>query len=286
MKRDSRAPQTGMIVALCVALGVLWLVALYGTYEESKREKYDVRVSPGAVTYGTHSTATIPMTSVSTHHSAVPMISGGAIRHYAHYGHATMPSATSGSGYRLHTTSSATVHTLGSGGGGGGVGGASSSSSSSRGINYSGGSVSMPTLALATPTYATGRTTTSLMAPQTQEVTAAPGRVGHVRKAVVDDSDGEAGERRADNTDPTLWWYWDEDLGWVTESDMSVGTKWNNNGTWYTWNGSSWVADSGGDVGDPTNTPIGDAPWHWMLLLMAVYGGAKVWKRNKTKNLI
>ena len=282
-----RAPQARMLGALCVALAALWLVALYGTYEESKREKYDVRVSPGAVTYGTHSTATIPMTSVATRRSAVPMISGGAVRNYAHYGHATMPSATSGSGYRLHTLSSATVHTLGSGGGGGGIGGASSSSSSSRGITYSGISVSMPTLALATPTYATGRIATSLMATQTQEVAAAPGRVGHVRKAVVDDSDGEAGERRADNTDPAVWWYWSEDEGWVTESEgIPNGTLWNDNGTWKKYENGKWKPVSGGDVADPTDTPLGDAPWHWMLLLMAVYGGAKVWKRNKTKNLI
>ena len=283
-----RAPQAGLLVSLCVALGALWLVALYGTYEESRREKYDVRVRPGAVTYGTHSTATIPMTSVSTHRSAVPMISGGAIRHYAHYGHAAMPSATSGSGYRLHTTSSATVHTLGSGGGGGGIGGASGSSSSSRGINYSGGSVSMPTLAMATPTYATGRIATSLMAAQTQEVAAAPGRVGHVRKAAPVD-DGESGDREEDDEVGGKWWYWNEDEGWVTESEgigIPNGTLWNDNGTWKKWENGEWKPVSGGDVGDPTNTPIGDAPWHWMLLLMAVYGGAKVWKRNKTKNLI
>lgn len=269
-----------MLGALCVALSALWLVALYGTYEESKREKYDVRVSPGAVTYGTHSTATIPMISVSTHHSAVPMISGGAIRHYAHYGHAAMPSATSGSGYRLHTTSSAMVHTIGSGGGGGGIGGASGSSSSSRGISYSGASVSMPTLASATPTYATGRTTTSLMAAQTQEVAAVPGRPGHVRMAKPDDDDGEEGDWSDDDEGDNDWWYKDED-GWrrptvgETRIDPVLGYS-------VTWTGSEWVKSSEYEPG----VPIGDAPWLWMLLLMAVYGGAKVWKRNKTKNLI
>jgi hypothetical protein len=127
------------------------------------------------------------------------------------------------------------------------------------------------------------------MATQTQEVAAAPGRVGHVRKAVVDDSDGEAGERRADNTDPAVWWYWSEDEGWVTESEgigIPNGTLWNDNGTWKKYENGEWKPVSGGDVADPTDTPLGDAPWHWMLLLMAVYGGAKVWKRNKTKNLI
>lgn len=279
MKRDMRAPQAGLLVSLCVALGALWLVALYGTYEESRREKYDVRVNPGAVTYGTHSTATIPMTSVSTHRSAVPMISGGAIRHYAHYGHATMPSATSGSGYRLHTTSSATVHTLGSGGGGGGVGGASSSSSSSRGINYSGGSVSMPTLAMATPTYATGRIATSLMAAQTQEVAAAPRRVGHVRKAAPTEDGEWDGEEREEGG---KYWIWDGEE-WIEAGDIPVGTTKIEGGITYRWNGSAW--EIVGDQQDP-GLPIGDAPWHWMLLLMAVYGGAKVWKRNKTKNLI
>ena len=275
MKRDMRAPQTRMLGALCVALAALWLVALYGTYEESRREKYDVRVSPGAVTYGTHSTATIPMTSVATRRSAVPMISGGAVRNYAHYGHATMPNAASGSSYRVHTLSSATVHTLGSGGGGGG-GMSSGSSSSSRGINYSGVSVSMPTLALATPTYATVRSEQSSTLASSVEST--PGRVGHIRKAAPVD-EGEDGEWR--NGGENDWWYYD---GWDWVAPWEGATRIVGDVT-YKYEGGSWVPMS--DQGDPTNPdPLGDAPWHWMLLLMAVYGGAKVWKRNKTKNLI
>ncbi len=279
-----RAPQTGLIVSLCVALGALWLVALYGTYEESKREKYDVRVSPGAVTYGTHSTATIPMSSVSTHRSAVPMISGGAIRHYAHYGHATMPSATSGSGYRLHTTSSATVHTLGSGGGGGGVGGASSSSSSSRGINYSGGSVSMPTLAMATSSRSSSAASLfSQSAMTTTETSPAssPARRGGIRRGIPSGDGSYDGEWRNGGGGDDDWYHWDEWGGWI---HVVIGDTRIEDGVTYEWNGT-WKPV--GDQGDPTNpTPLGDAPWHWMLLLMAVYGGAKVWKRNKTKNLI
>lgn len=277
MKRDSRAPQAGMIVALCVALSALWLVALYGTYEESKREKYDVRVSPGAVTYGTHSTATIPMSSVSTHRSAVPMISGGAIRHYAHYGHATMPSATSGSGYRLHTTSSATVHTIGSGGGGGGIGGASGSSSSSRGISYSGASVSMPTLAMATSTYATSRST---FTSSDETLASASSSMREVRKSKPLD-DGNDGDWSDDGAGDGDWYYWDDwDGEWKSPWEGALRIE---GGITYRWNGSAWEVV--GDQQDP-GLPIGDAPWLWMLLLMAVYGGAKVWKRNKTKNLI
>lgn len=276
MKRDMRAPQARMLGALCVALAALWLVALYGTYEESKREKYDVRVSPGAVTYGTHSMATIPMTSVATRRSAVPMISGGAVRNYAHYGHATMPNAASGSSYRVHTLSSATVHTIGSGGGGGGVGGASSSSSSSRGISYSGVSVSLPTLAFATPTRSmassysmTGESATSSEAPIHS--------VGLRRTPGYDGS--REGEQREEGG---KYWIWDGEE-WIEAGDIPVGTTKIEGGITYRWNGSAW--EIVGDQQDP-GLPIGDAPWLWMLLLMAVYGGAKVWKRNKTKNLI
>lgn len=281
MKKQFNDPRGGMIIALGVLLTALWLVIAYGAYEESKREKYEVRVKPGAVTYGTHSTTTIPMSSVSMHRSAVPMISGGAIRHYAHYGHATMPSATSGSGYRLHTTSSATVHTIGSGGGGGGIGGASSSSSSSRGISYSGASVSMPTLAMATSTYATSRST---FTSSDETLASASSSTRKVRKAKPSD-DGNDGDWSDDGAGDGDWWYWDDWAGeWIGPWDGALRIE--GGVTYkYEYEGGKWVPV--GDQGDPTNpTPIGDAPWHWMLLLMAVYGGAKVWKRNKTKNLI
>lgn len=280
MKKNFNDPRGGLIIALGVLLAALWLVIAFGAYEELKREKYEVRVKPGAVTYGTHSTTTIPMSSVSTHRSAVPMISGGAIRHYAHYGHATMPSATSGSGYRLHTTSSATVHTIGSGGGGGGIGGASSSSSSSRGISYSGVSVSLPTLAMATSTYATSRST---FTSSDETLASASSSTRKVRKAKPS-SPGEDGEWQYGGGGDSDWWWYDEYEGdWipVTERD----TRPAGGGNYYEYIDGAWVLVD--DHGNPIQPqPLGDAPWHWMLLLMAVYGGAKVWKRNKTKNLI
>ena len=135
----------------------------------------------------------------------------------------------------------------------------------------------MPTLALATPTFA-AQSELSM----TSALAAAPGRNGHVRKAVVDDSDGEPGERRADDTDPGKWWYWNEDEGWMTESEgITTGTLWNNGGTWYVWNGSEWVLNSGTDVQDPTNTPVGATPWMLMLLLAAGYGIVKTIRRKQ-----
>ena len=63
---------------------------------------------------------------------------------------------------------------------------------------------------------------------------------------------------------------------------MVIGDTRIDRGVTYEWNGTSW--NPVGDQGDPTNpTPLGDAPWHWMLLLMAVYGGAKVWKSKKQR---
>ncbi len=145
-----------MIVALGVLIAAIWMLAIYDTIQDAHEEKYDVSVRPGAVSYGIHSSATVPMVSSPTRHTAAPMISGSAVRSYAHYGHASMPSSAVGSGFKMHATSSATVHTVGSGNGGGG--GTSSSPAGgkggSRGIAYGGGSVSMPSLALATTSFA------------------------------------------------------------------------------------------------------------------------------------
>ncbi len=272
MKNDLRTPRLGMAVALCVALTALWLVALYGTYEDSQREKYDVRVTPGAVTYGTHSTAIIPTVSVPMRHSSVPMISGGAVRSYAHSGHAATPSATSGSGFRLHTTSSATVHTIGSGGGSNNqspITNHQSSSSSARGIQSSGVSVSMPTLALATPTYAaqSEMSTTSALAT-------APGRNGHVRKVHDNGAGGMDGDY--DGEPYNGQWWSSDDEEWKDEPfDGAIDIR--ADGT-YKYQSGIWVKIS--DAGDP-GVPIGTTPWLVMLLLAGVYGIAKTIRKKR-----
>lgn len=278
MKNNLKTPRMGMVVALCVALTALWLVALYGTYEDSQREKYDVRVIPGAVTYGTHSMAIIPTVSVPMRHSSVPMISGGAVRSYAHSGHAATPSAT-GSGFRLHTTSSATVHTIGSGGGGGSMGTSSGSSSSSRGIQSSGVSISMPTLALATPTYVT-QSETFL----TSSLAAAPGRNGRVKKAAPG-WDGDEGDTEEDSDESGKWWYWDPDgEEWVTDENMSgsyVGLTRNTGSGIEVWNGSSWVTM---EEWQNPGVPVGATPWLLMLLFVGAYGIVKT--MHKKQNTI
>jgi len=152
------SPRVGAAVFFLIGVSALWVCAVIALTQESKRETYDVAIRPGAVSYGTHSSATVPLVS-SPHHGAVtPLVSGNTVRSYAHSGHASAPAANTSA--QIHTTSSAAVKSVGSGsGGGGGIGGAmaasgGSHSSSSRGIQYGGGaSVSLPSLALVTPAY-------------------------------------------------------------------------------------------------------------------------------------
>ena len=262
MRNNERTPRLGMIVALGAAIVAIWLVALYGTYEDAKKEKYDVGVRPGAVTYGTHSSAVVPMVSSPMHSTSAPMISAGAIRSYAYQGHATMLSTTTGAGFKLHTTSSATVHTLGSGGGSGSIGSASGSSSSSRGITYGGASVSMPTFALMTPTYASENTALS------QRRGVGPRRVHE---------DGFGGYEGDYSGEYYGGQWWSEDDGWVDEP--FEGCVKNEGGLLYRYEGGEWVLQ--GNQGDPSNTPLGATPWFLMLFLAIGYGIVKVIRKKQ-----
>jgi len=288
MKKQFNDPRGGMIIALGVLLTALWLVIAYGAYEESKREKYEVRVKPGAVTYGTLSTASVPTVSVPARRSTMPMISGGSVRAYAHSGHASMPKMSGASNYRLHTTSSATVHSIGGGGstGGGGAYGGGGASSSSKGINYSSGSVSMPTLAMATSSrsssdvsgltsgIASAASSFSQSAMTTTETspTSSPARPGNIRRSKPSD-DGNDGDWSDDGAGDGDWWYWDDWAGeWIKPWDGAL--RIGEGGVTYKYEGGEWVPV--GDQGDPTNpTPLGDTPWHWMLLLIAGYAIVK-----------
>jgi hypothetical protein len=61
--------------------------------------------------------------------------------------------------------------------------------------------------------------------------------------------------------------YWNEEEGeW--QSTPPVGTIRENEGVIEEWNGSEWVRKS--QIAD-LGTPVGDAPWLWMLLLLAAY---------------
>lgn len=262
MKYNENKSRAGLIIALVAVLAALWLAIAYGAYTESKREKYVVSVRPGNVSYGTHSTAVIPMVS-PTRRSSVPMISGSTVRSYAYYGHSTMPGATSSSGYKIHTLSSATVHSIGSGGGGGGgIGGAGGSFSSSRGIAYGGVSYSMPTLALVTPTYASETST--------------PARMAVKPRRVKENGDGEY------NGEPYNGQWWNEDdEEWVDEP--FEGAIRYNEGVMERYEGTypdgSWVPV--GNQNDPTNTPLGDTPWLWMILMLAAYAAYKIMRKKQ-----
>ena len=252
-----------MIVTLGAIIVAIWMLAIYGTIQEEHEKRYDVTVRPGAVSYGTHSFATVPMVSSPTRHTSAPMISGSAVRSYAHYGHASYahnPSPITA----IHTTSSATVHTIGSGGASGGLSSSPSGdrgASSSRGISYIGGSVSMPTLALATTSFASSSAAES----------SRPRAIGPRRaKPTGSGEDGEWSDAGAGDGD---WYRWDDWAGeWVKPEEGDTRME---GGVTYEWDGTSW--NPIGDQGDPTNPqPLGDAPWHWMLLLALGYGIAKI----------
>jgi len=235
-------------VFLGVLVGAIWLLIAFGAYHEAQRQKFDVSVHPGNVTYGTHSTAVVPMVSVSTPRSSVPMISGNTVRSYAYSGHATMPvtSSGNGSGYKLHTLSSATLHSIGGGGSGGGGGTSGGSVGASKGISYS-GSFSVPTLALVSPTRS----------PASDQYVMAS------RRRAKPGYDGQGGDEVEDGGET---WYWDEDEeDWVNITP--IGTVRENGGYYEEWDGEKWVRK--GQIPD-LGTPIGDIPWIWMLLLLAL----------------
>lgn len=271
MERKFRTPRGGMIVALCVALTALWLTALYGTYEESKREKYDVHITPGAVSYGTHSTAIVPFVTTSAHRtSAVPMVSGSTVRNYAHYGHASAPVGTS-SGKGLYTTSSASVKHIGSGGGASGGGMITSTgASSSRGISYGSASISMPTLALSSSMW-----TSSVSAAEAST----PRAIGPRRaKPTGSGTDGEW--RYGGEGDGDWWWYDEYDDEWYAA--VAGDTRPAGGGKYWKYNGSSW--DLVDEFGNPiVPQPLGPTPWLLMMLLACAYALRKLYYNRKSK---
>jgi len=253
MKYKLDTTRMGMLIFLGVVLTALWLVAAYGFYKENERAKYDVEISPGTVSYGTHSTALMP-TAVSPTKHTLPMLSGGAIRSYAHSGHATMPAETASQG-QLHTTSSAKVKTIGSGGGNGGAISATATAShrAERGINYNSGSTSIPVIAMLSTTP------TSM---QAEDRRFAPG----YRKAKPSDSNpGLPGEWSDNGMDDGDWWKWNGSL-WVApvygdlRFDAILGYV-------VVWDGTAWIK-----YDETEFVPVGPLPWLFMLLLALGYG--------------
>lgn len=257
MNSNVQTPKSrAVLVGLCAAALFLWAVAVYVTYQDSKMTRYNVSIKPGAVNYGTHSTVTMPPVMHTSYRHSTPMISGDAVRAYAHAGHAAMPMASTGSssGFRIHTTSSATMHSIGGGGSTGGGGMMSSSGgSSSRGIRYSGGSVSMPILA-----FAASSSTVSSAYPSSGF--SAPGM-----KKVKPNGDGEYNGEYYNGQ----WWNENEEDWYDEPFDGAIR---NNGGVMERYEGTyptgSWVPVS--NQGDP-GVPVGATPWILMLLLAGAY---------------
>lgn len=252
MNSNVQTPKSrAVLVGLCAVALFLWTVAVYVTYQDAKMTRYNVSIKPGAVNYGTHSTVTMPPVMRTSYRHSTPMISGDAVRAYAHTGHATMPVASNGSssGFRIHTTSSATVHSIGGGGSTGGGMMSSIGGSSSRGIRNSGGSVSMPMLA-----FAASSSTVSSAYPSSGLST--PGM-----KKVKPNGDGEYNGEYYNGQ----WWNDDEE-NWVDEP--FVGAIRYNGDVMERYDGSNWVPVN--NQGDP-GVPVGATPWILMLLLAGAY---------------
>lgn len=233
-----------LLGALAIALLIQGVIHLYREVETFGAEH---RYTTSHVTYGTQSKATAmpPMVqspSLRRTAVAVPMANSRTSYTVRH-----TPSASSS--MKIYTTSSAQVRTIGSGGGGGGIVTTNDVGSSRRGMIYSGASVSMPTLALATPSMATE--------PSSVRYTTGPMRAPSY---TGDPSDGDYAP---DNKDSNKWWQYDGEE-WV-EVEVRVV-----DGIIYAWIGGEWVPVTDKDQADPY-VPVGPMPWLFMAVLSAAY---------------
>ena len=260
----TRPPRKGVIVFASFVFAALFIIAFIISYEQRTDLAHSVHLSPTSANYGTVSTIRSSSLAVPMH-STAPLLSSGTIHAYAYSGHATMPSTGSSSGFRIHTLSSATMHSYGSGGGGGGgaVSGGSSSSPSSQTIRYCGASVSMPSLAM-TSTSRTNRiiSSSAVLATETGNDSHRPGQIKRVH------SDGFGGYEGDYNGEPYEGQWWNSALEeWV--EDPFNGAKKIDGGLTYEYRDGDCVPVS--NQADPTNVPVGDAPWIGILLLCAAY---------------
>ena len=265
----TRPPRKGVIVFASFVFAALFIIAFIISYEQRTDLAHSVHLSPISANYGMVSTVRSSSLAVPMH-STAPLLSSGTIHAYAYSGHATMPSTGSSSGFRIHTLSSATMHSYGSSGGGGGggaVSGGSSSSPSSQTIRYNGVSVSMPSLAM-TSTSRTNRiiSSSAVLATETGNDSHRPGQIKRVH------SDGFGGYEGDYNGEPYEGQWWNSALEeWV--EDPFNGAKKIDGGLTYEYRDGEWVLV--GNQADPTNVPLGTTPWLLMILLTCVYALGK-----------
>lgn len=244
-----------LLGALAIALLIQGVIHLYREVETFGAEH---RYTTTHVTYGTHSQATsmppmVQSPSLRRTAVAVPMANSRTSYTVRH-----TPSASSS--MKIYTTSSAQVRTIGSGvgsGAGGGIATTNGVGSSRRGIIYGGASVSMPTLALATPSIATE--------PSSARYTTGPRRIRE---------NGDGSYNGETKTEGGNTYYWDEDAEeWI--NNTPIGTTKTENGQTLEWNGSKWVVVKGTDP----YVPVGPMPWLFMAVLAVGY---VCWKRRSS----
>lgn len=257
MRNNSQA-RSKLLMLLAILVLVLLIQGVVHVYRDMETHGAARKYASASVSYGTHYQATsmppmVQSPSLRRTAVAVPMASGAVV-------HATpYTTRSTSSSFTIHTTSSAEVRSVGSGGGGGGgIATTNGTTTSARGMRYGGASLSMPTLALATPSMAAEP---SMVEPRA----AGPRRI----QANGDGSyNGETKEEGGNI------YYWDEDLGWVDKTP--IGTTKTENGQTYEWNGTDWVLMEGTD---PTVQPIGATPWLFMVVLAVGY---VCWKRRSS----
>ena len=243
MKNKMRHPRSGTFMLLGVLTICLLLQGTIHVYREIDETKNDTGYAPAFVTYGTHSTATVPLVS-APRRTGVPMVSAAAVRHAAYAGHASVALAAGG----IHTTSSAQVRTVGSGIGGSGAAAAITASSAQRGITYGGASVFVPVLAINTAVAAS-----PALVAESSPRAAGPRRIPAAPGQWEQDGSGD-------------WFIWDE--GEWREAEL--GDTRTTGGVTYRYNGSGW--DIVKDQTDPNLTaPVGTTPLLLLALLAALY---------------
>lgn len=250
-----RPPRKRVIILASLVFAVIFSLAAYSAYVQQTDLAHSVHLSPTSANYGTLSTAR-PQALAVPMQSTAPLLSGGEIRSYAYNGHATMPKATSaGSGFKIHTTSSASVHSIGGGGAGGGGAFARGTSSSSRGMTQQAAatSVSFPSLAIASPVMRPATTSETVQQRYGIGPRRIPGRDGNYDGEEVTDGEG--------------MWIWDGEE-WIKQDVLPVGTTKIEGGITYRWNGSEWEVI--GDQQDP-GVPVGNTPWLLLLFIAGIY---------------
>lgn len=244
---NSRSKLALLLGVVAIALLIQGVIHLYREVETFGAERH---YTTAHVTYGTQSKATAmpPMVqSPSLRHTAVavPMANSRTSYTVRH-----TPSASSS--MKIYTTSSAEVRSIGSGGGGGGIATTNGVGSSRRGMTYSGASVAMPTLALATPSLAA--------TPSAQGYNSGMNGPRRIQ------ANGDGSYNGETKTEGENTYYWDEDAEeWI--NNTPIGTTKTENGQTLEWNGSKWVVVKGTDPG----LPIGATPWLFMAVLAVGY---------------